>query len=229
MKWLALVSTIDFVIADGPLPPHEAMIVGCKTRSPTFALNVAAQLILIQLMSAVLDMVLDIEVPMVLMKQTQPWLCSVTALAMAMDIIPEQLMREMRHDGSEIWWPENPEPTCRRGYHIQELIDVALLHRVALIEIQIQPSGCATPNGRVIDLPVEPEERYMNALAWAPCIIHAMGSERAHWLAWDGHEIYDPTGIKYPLELMHLAIRAVYIVRRMIINQGDFQSNQAKK
>ena len=57
--------------------------------------------------------------------QKAPWWvknCHLNAFAVATGIDREVLLSYLGHDGSEIVFPNEPEPTCRRGFHVQELL-----------------------------------------------------------------------------------------------------------
>lgn len=41
---------------------------------------------------------------------------------MVLDVQVSELIKKEGHDGSEIYWPELPDPLSRRGFHIQEMI-----------------------------------------------------------------------------------------------------------
>ena len=63
---------------------------------------------------------------MELQQRPEPWMCMPLAFAMALDMPVADLLAAIGHDGSEIVFPSLPEPLCRRCFHIQELIQVAL-------------------------------------------------------------------------------------------------------
>ena len=52
--------------------------------------------------------------------------CLPTSFAMAMGIPVADIFAALGHDGSEVLWPDLPEPTCQRGFHVQELIRLAV-------------------------------------------------------------------------------------------------------
>lgn len=51
-----------------------------------------------------------------------PWSCLVQAWCQVIQWPYWSVIKAIGHDGSEVWWPEQPEPYCRRGFHPQELI-----------------------------------------------------------------------------------------------------------
>jgi hypothetical protein len=83
------------------------------------------------------------------------WSCLVTAFAMALDIPVAELIRLVGHDGSEIVNPELPEPGCRRGFHIQEMIEACWSqgHSVTPIEVFPQSMNAVYCEPRIIWFP----------------------------------------------------------------------------
>lgn len=51
-----------------------------------------------------------------------PWSCLVQAWSQVIRWPYWSLITAIGHDGSQIIWPEEPEPYCRRAFHPQELI-----------------------------------------------------------------------------------------------------------
>jgi len=58
---------------------------------------------------------------------------------MALNIAVEDIFKELGHDGSLIMWSDLPEPMCRRGFHIQELIEIALRRGFAVTPFELSP------------------------------------------------------------------------------------------
>ena len=152
---------------------------------------------------------------MTLQKQPNCWSCAPTALAMLLGLATKDVVEQIGHDGSEIWWPGAGDPLARRGYHFQELNDVALTHGYGLVEVQMQPASINTINGPARILPLDPDTRFDTAVRRCPALITGLGKNHAHWLAWSGTDIYDPTGIKYPLRLLHLAVQSVFLLAKV--------------
>jgi len=70
--------------------------------------------------------------------QYQPdvWSCVATAFSMCFDVPVRKLIGMVGHDGSEILWPRIPEPHNRRGFHLQEMVDVGFLLGFAVLIIE---------------------------------------------------------------------------------------------
>lgn len=67
------------------------------------------------------------------------WSCAITALAMALHLPVEDVVVEAGHDGSEIIFPSQEEPMCRKGFHFQELVQIAWRHGYAMTPVELFP------------------------------------------------------------------------------------------
>ncbi len=67
------------------------------------------------------------------------WSCLPTACATVLDIPVGDFIRHIGHAGSEIVWPGLKEPSRRRGFHIQECIEVLLRAGIAVTPIEVLP------------------------------------------------------------------------------------------
>lgn len=78
---------------------------------------------------------------LMIQQQRKPnsWSCSITALAMALHLSVEEVVKEAGHDGSEVIFPHLDEPMCRRGFHPQELVRIAWHHGFAMTPIELFP------------------------------------------------------------------------------------------
>lgn len=85
------------------------------------------------------------------------------AAAKVMGITTDELIADIGHDGSQIVFPELPEPMCRAGYHIQEIQDAAVRRHFAVITVEAHP--VATPDG--VNLrDVFPEDKLRERMFW---------------------------------------------------------------
>ena len=53
--------------------------------------------------------------------------CLLYAAAMVLDEPPEILIREIGHDGQQVWWPELSKSFQKRSFNIQEIIDCFII------------------------------------------------------------------------------------------------------
>lgn len=128
---------------------------------------------------------------MIIIKQPDPWSCTAASLTMLLGLDYQDIITDIGHDGSEIWWPEDRIP--QRGFSVQEIIDCALKNNYALVPIDGCP-GASSDNGTVTKYIFENyEERLLNHMIGREgLILGYYAPNRCHMVAWDGSKIYDP-------------------------------------
>ena len=119
--------------------------------------------------------------------------CLPTSFAMAMDVSVIDVLNALGHDGSEIVWPNLPEPTCRRGFHIQELIRLAMQWGWSVTPVELAPVlGCA--DGRSFQ--VYPDDEcwafFEQVIRTSQGVIEGHGLRCRHAVAYDNGRIFDP-------------------------------------
>ena len=122
------------------------------------------------------------------------------AFAMALDMPVADLLAAIGHDGSEIVFPSLPEPLCRRCFHIQELIQVALSRRLAVTPVELFPTLQPTDAGpfhKTVLYPDNNWRRFEAAVQTSRGVIHGTGARLGHTVAYDHGRIYDPRGPVY--------------------------------
>jgi hypothetical protein len=140
-----------------------------------------------------------------MLKQYSPnkWSCLPTAFAMVIDRYVEDLIKDIGHDGSEIIWPELPEPYCRRSFHIQEILQTIWGYGVLAMPIQVSPVSMSHGSTRPYRVPVQfsPETRFRYIMTLASgVLIGETQNGQPHAVAWDGNKIFDPNGTTYGIE-----------------------------
>lgn len=121
------------------------------------------------------------------------------AFAMALDIPVGDLLEELGHDGSELAFPNLPEPACRRGFHIQELVHVALLRGFAMSPVELFPV-LASADGKQTQTILYRDnnwKRFAAILAASCGVIDGAGFRFRHMVAYDQGRIFDPKGHVY--------------------------------
>jgi len=124
--------------------------------------------------------------------QPNRWTCLPCSFAAVLGLTLEELLRRVGHDGSAIWWPEFPEPWQRRGFHVQEMIDVAYDLGKAVIPIEACPTVCPQPGGPVKPVPMTDVLRVQRYLAQNVGVLTGQGVTGRHAVAWDGQQLLDP-------------------------------------
>lgn len=123
--------------------------------------------------------------------------CLLYAAAMVLDEDPKVLIKEIGHNGLDIWWPELKDSSRYRGFHIQEIIDLCLTRQKCLVPIDI--FGRSAPSGHPQGWKLVPgidKERFENHIDGAIGILIG----ETHSAAWNGYEVYDPNGVIYSID-----------------------------
>ncbi len=68
------------------------------------------------------------------------WSCLPKSFAMCMGVSLERMCELMGHDGSDIVWPDQPEPLCRRAFHIQEILYAIHKLNYSAMPVQLNPT-----------------------------------------------------------------------------------------
>lgn len=132
------------------------------------------------------------------MLQIKPnrWSCLPTAFAIALQRPVAELIKRIGHDGSEILWPDLPEPRCRRGFHTQELVSVAWNLGFSCTAIECCPS--LTPDGKRLARVEFSASRVDEFLKSTSGVVTGAGKRCHHAVAYHHGCIYDPDGKIYP-------------------------------
>lgn len=131
--------------------------------------------------------------------QLQPncWSCYPTALAMCLDKPVAEVIKELGHDGGEILFPWEPAPFCFRGFADREIIDYAWANGYYMC--LIPGHNFAVCRGELYKLPtVGNPTRISVTLRLHKCIINS-DMPKAHALACDTNQIFDPRGKVSPI------------------------------
>jgi hypothetical protein len=135
-----------------------------------------------------------------LQQRPEPWMCMPLAFAMALDVPVADLLEAIGHDGSEIVFPNLPEPLCRRCFHVQELILVALSRGLAVTPVELFPVLQPTEVSHFRKTVLYPDNnwrRFEETLRASRGVIDGTGSRHGHTVAYDHGRIYDPKGCVY--------------------------------
>jgi hypothetical protein len=140
---------------------------------------------------------------MQLQKKPNQWSCSIAAFAMACDVPIHDFMSMVGHDGSEVVFPELPEPMCRRGFHVQELIQVALAFNKTVTPFELIPAIQSTPypgcTPRIITIESDSRRVMFNLLVNTfRGVLTGRGIRCHHAVAFDNGQVFDPDGAIYP-------------------------------
>lgn len=130
-----------------------------------------------------------------LLKQENRWGCGFAAFAMLFDLSIKETVDLIGHDGSEIWWPGAEEPLCRRGVHVDELIEAAYGLGYGLIQFEANPLLWDTVLGqpKAVVHSDYLEARLDRIMARGPgLILGQYAPNKWHLCAWDQTHVLDP-------------------------------------
>ncbi len=134
--------------------------------------------------------------------------CLAIASAMALGISYNQLIKEIGHDGQAIIFPDLPDPGCRQGFHIQEIIDVAIDLGVAVTPIEALPFS--TPDGQKTFGVNFKIKRFQNHLKNARGVITGMKKKWRHAVFWDGEFAFESPNTFHSYENLYMDIDCFY-------------------
>jgi len=134
---------------------------------------------------------------MILIRQPNKWSCTACAFAMACGITLEEFIKRIGHDGSEILFPNLPEPQRRKGFPFPECVQVCLNLNFSATPIDFNPICFNDP-----DHSYELNQGYFiyDMLREFRGVISGKGIRTYHTVGWDTKRIYDPSLGSYDLE-----------------------------
>lgn len=130
-----------------------------------------------------------------LIQNPNRWSCILAAFAMVLDAEMDELIKEIGHDGSEVWWEDVNPPMCYRGFHVQEFLDLCMKRGkiFGVVESVLTLGGRGRKIPRV--LPGDYEKRWNSYLRnFKGVITGELESRGRHAVAWDKNKIFDPRG-----------------------------------
>lgn len=135
-----------------------------------------------------------------LLIQPNRWSCTLTSFAIATDIPEKDLIDSLGHDGSEIIFPDLPEPLCRRGFDPREFIFPLYTKGIDVIQIDAYLNRVTYDNSYIIDNRMQ---MYISIKNNKGVLTGLTKRNKYHTVAWNGEYIYDPNGTIYELELFN--------------------------
>jgi hypothetical protein len=161
-----------------------------------------------------------------LLKKPHPWSCILSAFAMALDKTNEEVSAAIGHDGSEIIFPDLPEPMCRRGFHHQELIHAALLYGYSVTPFELIPALQSTPQAgsppKVVTIDSAMRRHTFQILVGGfKGVLTGRGFKCHHAVAFDHGAIFDPDGDTYQFSFSECERRRFYAQCVWIVHPLD--------
>lgn len=130
---------------------------------------------------------------------------------MILDIPVADLLQELGHNGTAVWWPEAVGFKRQRGFHIQEMIDVCWKKGFSVTLIEHGPT--AQPDEHYEPKLYTTEETLMQRMQGYLDNNIGVITTGSHAVAWDGKQIYDPGGSIYIMK-PDFEIREFWLILR---------------
>jgi|WetSurMetagenome_2_1015567.scaffolds.fasta_scaffold263931_2 hypothetical protein len=130
------------------------------------------------------------------------WCCMPAAFAIALNVDVLEFIQRIGHDGGEIIWPSLKDPCRRRGFHIQECIDVASKLGFSVTPFEMFPRHAPAepvPAYTVVFGGTEEAamRRFASIVYRTRGVLTGYTSAAGHAVAYDQGTVYDPRGIKF--------------------------------
>jgi len=120
---------------------------------------------------------------------------------MALDIPVSVMLRRIGHDGGAVVDESSPEPLCRRGFHVQECVAVAISLGFSATPVELFPSiRCCNNQCFPVLFGTEAKnwERFQSLIDTHAGVITGRGKRCPHAVAFANGTIFDPDGHVYP-------------------------------
>lgn len=135
---------------------------------------------------------------------------------MVLDMPVAQLINIVGQDGSEIVWPELPEPLRRRGFHIQEMIYASHNLGYSVTPFEAFPASLGKLGATPFSVPMIPQadQRMPEIMDGNIGVITGVSPRRCpHAVAWNGQSLLDPGGLQYGISDFQLEV--FWLVRKI--------------
>ncbi len=143
---------------------------------------------------------------------------------MTLDIPVETAIRWVGHDGSDVVFPDLEEPMCRRGFHAQELIELAMMGGFWSTPYQLFPSTKSEGGCHLYPLyPSQADERcrkFGSVIQTTVGVLEGIGTSCRHAVAYDHGRIFDPDGREYDYTLKNCEAQGFYGKQLWILTRG---------
>lgn len=129
------------------------------------------------------------------------WSCAITSWAMALDIEVGDAINFIGHDGGDVIFPELAEPRCRRGFHSQELVELAMQAGVYPTPFQVLPSissECGEFSYTMYPYTTPRFEILYDLVESTRGVLEGKCATCHHAVAYDHGKVFDPDGREFP-------------------------------
>ncbi len=150
---------------------------------------------------------------MKLYRQPSLWSCFPTALAMCIDVVPNDVIKVIGHDGSMVVWPWKHDPFNRRSFHPNEINLAAKHFGYAVTCFENFPRMMLSEDPDSVYF-VEPPDLSKLLKTETGMLLGAAESGMPHAVAWSPVDqlVYDPNFTTYGINKFH--VRDFYVVSK---------------
>jgi hypothetical protein len=164
---------------------------------------------------------------MIHQRKPNQWSCAITALAMALNVPVKEIIAEAGHDGSEKVFPQLKEPMCRKGFHSQELVQIAWSHGYAMTPMELVPIIKSTTGVYCFPVWNHPDgkffERFKKAIRKTEGIIEGRNGRCSHAMYYSFGQLCDPDDKHvYEFSREECEARGFYINRLWVFSRHDW-------
>lgn len=156
---------------------------------------------------------------MIKLKKPNGWSCSITSFAMATDSLIFDFIAAIGHDGSEIVFPELPEPICRRGFHEQELVAACIDLGFTCTPFELWPVS-DHGYGKTRNATPMRSEPFTRLVQRNSGVITGRTVKCGHAVAFERGMIYDPDGPQFPFSIEACEARGFYPGCLWLVQRG---------
>lgn len=145
---------------------------------------------------------------MTIQKQPNNFTCLPTAFAMVLDVPVFEVIKELGHDGSQIVFPQSPEPWNMGGWHPQEFKLLCWNHGFSVTEFF---------KTTVLKNHLTGEKIKFDPFDFRKVLFGNMGvcCTIKHAYAWDGMTLINPAdGERYSLDAIEELIKVYLVTKR---------------
>ncbi len=132
--------------------------------------------------------------------------CLATATAMVCQVPVEKVFELAGHDGTAKLWPHLPEPLCRRGHVVSEMVMVA--QKLGYHLMPVIPSWPAVPKDGEMPFDVKLPDSWIKMMfdLYSGIVIGFTPLGQYHAVAWDHQQrlILDPNGGRFGMNHLKL-------------------------
>lgn len=133
---------------------------------------------------------------MKIVKSPNRWSCLPCSFATILQTPLEDILQFVGHDGSELYWKHLPEPKCRKGFHIQEMIDFAWSKGFAVTPFEPVPTSVSElgEEPRTVKFAAGNESRISKIMDGQKGVLTGLiHGKISHAIGWHDGIIYDPS------------------------------------